>query len=595
MNAPAQPPIADHAVLSDQRTAALVARDGTITWMCAPRFDDPPLFGTLLDPRAGSAELRPAAPGADCERSYLEDTNVLQTRWRTADGGVVVVTEALVAIPGLQRFSQLVRRAECEEGEVELRWAVRPRFGWDFATPEIRPVDVGHVLHHGDIEMVLESHGLGEGSIVRDGIAGSATLRAGESGLLSLTFNHEFPLLSSSREDCERRLEITRTFWHAWLAPLRYDGPWAPAVRRSALTIGACVHDETGAVVAAPTTSLPEAEGGSRNWDYRFSWVRDTCFALDVAGRLCMGEFAQATLGWLLRSQARTHPRLNVFFTLDGEPFAPTEEVGAEGWHGSQPVRDGNSAGAQLQLGCFGDLMETAWLFVRDGHHLDASSGRRLAEVADYLCEIWRNRDSGIWELGDKRNYTLSKMQVWSTLHRADDLVGRGELIGGDRERWRETQEEVRAFVEERCVGEDGTYLRDGDGSGELDCALLIAPRTGFLDGSEERFQRTVDRLAEELGAGGGLLYRYTGMREKENAFLPCSFWMVEALARGDRLDEARALMEELLGYANDVGLFSEELRPADRALLGNMPQALTHLALVSGALAVHRDAEQER
>jgi GH15 family glucan-1,4-alpha-glucosidase len=584
-----QPAIRALAALSDQRTVALVDDDGVVQWMCAPRFDDEPIFAALLDERGGFTSLRPTDPAATAERSYVPGTNVLQTRWR-AHGGEVVVTEALVALGSLQRFSQLLRKVEPVAGEVELAWVVRPRFGWSYAEPEIRGADEGFVLHHGDLEMLVETHGMPRGRIDAAGIAGTTTVAmGGDPALLSVMVNHAFPLLASSREDCNRRLASTRTFWEEWMAPLRYDGPYEEAVRRSMLTIGACVHDQTGAVVAAPTTSLPEAEGGERNWDYRYCWVRDTCFALDVATRLGMGEFAQATLGWLLRAERRTHPRLNVFFTLDGEPYAPATEVDATGWHGSAPVREGNDAGDQLQLGSFGDLFETAWLFVRAGHQLDADAGVRLAEVADYLCEVWRLPDSGIWELGDLRSYSLSRMQAWSALDRAIKLAGRGQLTTAGEARWRSVRDDIRAWVDEHCFADDGTILRDGDGSGELDCGALIAPRTGFMAADDPRYLTTVARLREELGAGDGLLYRYTGMREEEGAFLPCSFWMAEGLARAGRKQEATDLMDVLLPRANDVGLFSEELRATDGALLGNTPQALTHLALISAALAIAR------
>ncbi len=579
-------PIGDYAVISDQRTAALVARDGSIDWMCAPRFDSPPLLNRLLDPqRGGALELAPSG-SSTAQREYVEDTNVLQTTWTTARG-VLRVTDALVITSGIQRFSQLVRRVECLAGEVELDWSARPRVGWDAVAPRLRVVGEGHVFTHRKLEMLVQAHGLGECREGEGEVAARVGLGEGESGLLSILFTHDFPLLATSRDGCEQRLEETIAFWRAWLHPLRYDGPWSGAVRRSALVLGACMHDQTGAMVASPTTSLPERIGGPRNFDYRYCWVRDTTFALDAALRLGMTQFAQATLGWLLRSERHTHPRINVFFTLDGDPLMPQHQIDVPGYRGSTPVLEGNHAGRQLQLGCFGDLLETAWLFVRSGSHLDQTSGLHLAEVADFLCESWRNPDSGIWELGDKRDYTHSKLSCWNALDRAAALADAGELVRAHPRRWRAARDDIGRWTDAHCWAADGTLLRDGDGSGELDCAVLLAPRSDHIDAGDPRFEQTMRRIADELGAGGPLLYRYSGMREEENAFLPCSFWMAEALTRSGRLDDAAGMLDELVGLTNDVGLMSEEMDPADHSLLGNFPLCLTHLALLNAA-AIH-------
>jgi len=408
----AERPIADYAVISDQRTAALVASDGSIDWMCAPRFDAEPLFGALLDPEGGGAfELHPAER-FEAERCYLEDTNVLQTTWTTASGKVVV-TDALVVSAGIQRFSELVRKVECVRGEVELRWRVRPRFGWENVTPKLRREQAGFVFSHGAMEVLVQSFDCGEMSAADGEVSGAVRMSRGDSGMLGALFTHDFPLLGCTREQAERRLEETVSFWREWVRPVRYDGPWQEAVKRSTLALAACVHNETGAMVAAPTTSLPERIGGDRNYDYRYCWVRDTSFALDASLGLGLSQLAQATLGWLLRASRRTHPRVTVFFTLDGEPFAPERHLDLPGYRGSRPVRLGNDAGSQLQLGCFSELMETAWLFVDSGSPLDEYSGLHLGEIADHICHVWRNEDSGIWELDDLRHYTGSTVGCW--------------------------------------------------------------------------------------------------------------------------------------------------------------------------------------
>ena len=580
-------PIEDYAVISDQRTAALVAADGAIDWMCAPRFDHEPVFGRLLDATDGGVcTLSPTDPFT-VTRRYVVDTNILQTTFWTASGAVRV-TDALVVSGRIQRFSQLVRKVECLSGNVTLAWSVRPRFGWTGATADMRRAEgKGTLLRHATVELLVQSFDLGEEHADDDGIAATAKLRDGDSGLLSVLFAHSFPLLANERDQCEQRLRETEWFWHSWLEPLVYDGPWSDSVRRSALALGACVHDQTGAMVAAPTTSLPEARGGSRNFDYRYCWVRDTSFALDAALRLGLAQFAQATLGWLLRSERHTHPRVNVFFDLDGEAFRPQHEVPLHGYRGQTPVRVGNDAGGQLQLGCYGDLMETAYLFVRSGSSLDDYSGLHLAEVADHVCAIWQTPDSGIWELPEKRSYTRSKIACWMALDRACEMAQAGQLSRANVARWRSVQGEIDAYVSSHCVDRQGVLRRDGDGSGELDCAELLAPRSRWIDATDERFLRTIEAIRSELGAGGPLLYRYSGMRAVENAFLPCSFWMAEALSRAQRFDEAAELIDELVGMTNDVGLMSEEMDPADGSMLGNFPLCLTHLAMLNAA-AVH-------
>lgn len=585
--------IEDYGVISDQRCAALVGRDGGIDWLCVPRFDDPPVFARLLDPKDGGYwDLCPTEPFT-VERCYVEDTNVLQTTMTTASG-VVRITDALIVAQRIQRFTQLARKVECVSGEVELRWVVRPRFGWQREPGRHRAVTAGDVFSHGHLELLIQALDLGDPEVAEGEVHGQVRLSAGEDGVLSMMAIHAFPLLAASRDGTEQRLQETCEYWHAWLAPLDYDGPWERQVRRSLLALATCVHDETGAMVAAPTTSLPEKIGGSRNFDYRYCWIRDTAFALDAALRLGLTQLAQATMGWLLRSEAHTHPRINVFFTLGGDPFRPQQQVDLPGYRGSRPVLDGNSAGSQLQLGCFGDLMVTAWIFVEGGNSLDSYASLHLGEVADHICEIWRNPDSGIWELGDKRDYTHSKVQCWTTLDRALKLHERGEVNGGHPDRWGPVKEEIGAWIHEHCRDSDGVFLRDGNGSGELDCGVLLLPRSHFVAPDDPGFLRTIDRIRDELGAGNGLLYRYSGMREEENAFVACSFWMVEALARVGRLDEARELMDELLGLENDLGLISEEVDPTDGGLRGNFPQALSHLSLLNAA-AVYRDEAGKR
>src|SRR4051812_3059752 len=528
-------PIAAYGVIGDGRTAALVAADGTIDWLCLPRFDSEPTFGALLDPaRAGRHLLRPDGPFT-ATRRYVEDTNILETTF-TTERGVVRVRDALTVTASMAPWTELVRIVDGVDGEVPMRWEVRPRFGWRAALPR-------WIVRHGTpialdddgLALTVQSWDAGTAELdeAEGHVAGRFCTRPGSRSVLASGALLDVPLLLAKREDVLARMDETERFWHDWIAPLQYDGPYAEAVGRSTLALALCLHHDTGGLVAAPTTSLPEAVGGNRNWDYRFFWLRDTSLALDAFLRLGMRQLDHAVLSCMLEATKRTHPRLGPCYTLDGAPLTRLEAVsGVPGWRDSAPVLDGNAAGAQLQLGAWGDLLETIWLYVEAGNTLDEGTGRRVAELADHVLEIWRSADAGIWETGDDlRGYTRSKAGIWMTLDRALRLHAGGELQGGDPARWEAGREEIRAWIEERCWSpERRTFLRDGDGSGELDTATLMLGRMGFATG--ERLSGTVDAIRAELGAGGPLLYRATKFRGEEGAFLPSSFWMVDALVR---------------------------------------------------------------
>lgn len=578
-------PIREYAALGNRKTSALVALDGSIDWLPLPSLDSAGAFGAVLDAeRCGRFELRPDGP-FQAERRYIPETNVLETTFETS-AGRVKVTDAL-ALPGAPTlpWNELARRVEGLGGSVAMTWRCSPRFRWTERGAVEKRSDVP-VIVHGRHAIAMRAWDAGSPTLSDGEVSGSFTVSEGGRAMLALGCFHDEPLLLSDREDVENRLDETVDYWRGWLSAASYDGPWREQVMRSALALGLMVDAGSGAMAAAPTTSLPEAIGGERNFDYRFAWLRDTSFALDAMLALSMATQVHGTLAWVLRATRRTHPHLRPFFTLAGDYRPGGEPLPLAGYRGSRPVLHGNDAESQLQLGNYGDLFDTAWRYVSDGNCLDPDSRLRLPEVADLVCRIWRNPDASIWELSDRQDYTQSKLACWLALDRALKLAEAGELPGRDAQRWRATAEEIRGYIESQCWSDRrGSYLRHPQADG-LDASVLLAARIGYLDLPHPRLDGTIEAVRRELGRGP-LLYRYSGMEEHEGAFVVCSFWLVEALALSGRLDEACKLMDEMCALTNDVGLLSEEIDPDSRELLGNFPQALSHLGLINAANAV--------
>ncbi len=581
------PPIREYAALGNRRTSALVALDGTVEWLPLPDFAAAGVFAAVVDAeRGGRFELQPDEP-FKAERSYIADTNVLQTTFETS-GGSVRVTDAL-ALPGAPTlpWTELTRRIEGLSGSVSLRWRVSPRFEWT-ERGTVNAGDGTPVIIYGKHSIAVQTWDAGEAQIGNGEVSGAFTIREGERALLALGCFHAEPILLSDRDAVEARLDETVSYWRDWLAAVEYEGPWHDEVIRSALTLGLLVDAQTGAMVAAPTTGLPEKIGGSRNYDYRYAWLRDTSFALEAMLQLGHATQVHGTLSWVLGATRRTHPHLRPYYKLDGSYNPSSRELPLSGYRGSTPVLDGNPAESQLQLGNYGDLLDTAWRYVSDGNRLDPDSALRLREVVDLVCRIWRNPDASIWELGERHDYTQSKLSCWLALDRALKLSNEGQLSSRDSDHWRAVHGELRDYVERECWSESrGAYTRY-PGTDQLDASVLLMARMGYLDLPDPRMDGTIDAIRKELGRGP-LLYRYSGMEEKEGAFLVCSFWLVEALAMSGRVDEATEVMDGVCDLANDVGLLSEEVDPESRELLGNFPQALSHLGVINAAVALSR------
>src|SRR5579875_218460 len=588
-------PIEEYAAIGDGRTLALVGSDGSIDWMCAPELDSPSVLAALLDPgEGGSFSLAPAAP-FEVRRAYIDQTNVLQTEFITAEGTVPVTDAATLDTAQAAPWRELVRRIEGVAGTVAMRWRLRPRFG--FGRHSVEPVrwPGGFLYRHGQLQLGVRCWDAGAPEADRDSAGAGFEIAAGQEALIALVASDDVALPNPRREEVERRLAKTLKLWREWVGRTSYDGPWKEAVQRSLLAIRLLADGRTGAIAAAGTTSLPEALGRPRNFDYRFAWVRDLSFTVEALLRVGMAELAQTSVGWLMRSVSRTHPRIDPVYALAGQVVRSQSPLPLSGYRGTGPVQVGNQAGGQLQLGGFGDLLETVWRYVQDGHVLAPQTGARLADCADLLCAIWQRPDAGLWELGDYAQYATSKIGCWSAFERVLDLVERGQVPARHPERWRRARERVREFIETGLWSERRHSYVMKAGSEMLDCGVLLAARRNYVDPRGPRMAGTIAAIASELAAEGPLLYRYSGMQEQENAFLACSFWMVEALALAGRHEQAAELMEATVALANDVGLYSEEMEPGSHAMRGNFPQALTHLALISAAALLERAERPER
>jgi GH15 family glucan-1,4-alpha-glucosidase len=554
--------------------------------MSLPSLHSPTTFAAMLDPEKGGRFALAPVGEFDVSRRYVGRTNVLETTYRTGDGAVRV-TEALTLQEGsLLPWVELARRIEGVEGSVRLEWRLEPRFDWGREQPRI--VRRGDLLtaEGAGLQLAVHSWDAGEVEPEENALAGSCELRAGESAMLALVASHEQPLHVPSRDHVEARLDATCRVWERWLGMWAYDGPWEEQVARSALALKLLVYAPNGSIAAAPTTSLPEVIGGEKNYDYRYSWVRDSAFTLDALMRLGIPEQVQESFACLLRAVRQTSPDLRPFYDLDGREPNRSETLNhLRGYRDSAPVRYGNAARTQLQLGSWGDLLETAALYCSGGNVLDDDTGEMLAACIDRVAVLWRDKDSGMWELDEHRHYTTSKVAVWMAFDRAIRLAGEGQLPGKHVAQWREQHDRLHAWIEERCWSDElGAYC-GWAGEESLDAGILRAMRMDYPE--RERLDRTVDTIRERLAAAPGLVYRTSEHVGREGAFVACSFWLVEALARLGRVDEACETMEQILPYANGVGLFSEQIDPASGELLGNFPQGLSHLALVNAAGAV--------
>ena len=593
-----EPSIRDLALLGDTRTSALVDSRGRLRWMCLPHFDGEPVFASLVaGDGGGTFETGPAHPAPVRGRAYRLRSNVLETTW-TVDGAELVLTEGMVSDVEGRLFptSCLVRRLEVYGNPVECAVRFDPRFGTTRRPPRWRARSGGVVCDAGGVAVSLTAdHDVD----LTPGRSSRLVVEPGAPVTFALSAAHRGPLTHVGPATAWEALLSDEAGWRRWIAGAHTDGPFAAAVERSLLTLRLLTFSPSGAPVAAPTTSLPEWPGGPRNWDYRYAWPRDASIAIGAFLGAGLDEQARAFLYWLLHASRLDRPRLPPLLTVHGRPVPRERTVDWPGYADSRPVRFGNDARDQHQLDNYGWVVDAMWLLVRAGHPLFGETWRAGRALADFVASRWREPDAGLWEIrGAPAHYVHSKLMAWLTLDRALRISATQRTSARPRARWQHERDAIAADVMQHGVDRKrGIFVR-AYGRRDLDAALLVLPLLGVEPADSPLVSNTVDAIRDELAAGGPLLYRYApgddGVSGKEGAFLPCSFWLVQALAATGDVDGACTLMDELIAMSGPLGLFAEQVHPATGEFLGNHPQAFTHAALVQAALAI-RAATQDR
>ena len=588
----AYPPIGDYGLVGDCRAAALVSSAGSVDWLCAPRFDAPSVFNALLDHwRGGRFAVTPAGP-CEARRRYVPGTAVLETELKTPSGRALLVDFC----PALSERDKrgrllplwsLIRLVRVLEGRVELQVLFKPRPEDGRLSPELRRAGPGRVLcGWGACALMLSCDASLE--LTRGEAWGLWTLEAGERRTLWLSYDETSPAVFPALGEAPGLLEAAQSYWKRWSDRCAYSGPRRGSVLRSALTLKLLSYAPSGAVLAAPTTSLPEAVGFPRNWDYRYCWLRDAALTARVFSQLGYRAESTAFVEWMIYATARTHPILKVFYDLFGD-HSPDERQAAalEGYRHSGPVRDGNGAQGQYQLDVYGEALLSLREHVEKGGPVDSDLRRLIVELGDYVCGHWSLPDRGIWEMrAGSRHFVHSKLMCWLALEHAQRLASRLGLRA-DFERWHGAQLAIRRAVEEHGWSQSKESFTQAFGSEALDASALLMPIVGFLSPDDPRALSTVRAVRAELGRRE-LVYRYRnadGLPGREGTFLACSYWLVGALAVLGRAGEALELFERLEERRSPLGLMSEEVDPDSGELLGNYPQAFSHLAHVRAAL----------
>ncbi|MGE5570999.1 MAG: glycoside hydrolase family 15 protein [Rhodospirillales bacterium] len=586
-------PIEDYAMIGDCQTAALVCRDGSIDWLCLPRFDSPACFAALLgNSEHGRWLIAPEAEVKQVRRRYRGDTLILETRFETAAG----VVNLIDFMPPRAEGADLVRIVEGVGGAVPMHMELVIRFDFGRVVPWVRGTREGIHATAGPDTLHLRSEVSVQGRDFRT--VGSFTVQAGQRLASELLWTPSYGAARLPKFDPEHTLRTTEQWWKEWSGKSAYTGRWREAVQRSLITLKALTYSSTGGLVAAPTTSLPELPGSVRNWDYRYCWLRDAAFTLDA---LLVGgyrEEARAWREWLVNSVAGSPSQVQIMYGVGGERRLAEWEVDwLPGYANSLPVRIGNAAYVQRQLDTFGEVMEALYQTLESGLHPDQNAWHIARELLDYVEEVWTQPDEGIWEMrSPQQHHTHSKVMCWVALDRAVKSVER-HGVPGDVRKWRELRDRIRQDVLDKGFNSSVNAFVQSYGSTEPDASLLLLPLVKFLPAGDPRMLGTV-RFIERHLLRDGFVARYRpgvdGLPPSESMFILCTFWYANNLALQGRREEARAIFERLLEIRNDVGLLSEDYDPAKRRLLGNFPQAFSHVGLINTARILDQQQQQE-
>jgi len=598
-------PIEDHGVIGDLRTVALIGNEGTLDWMCYPHFDSPSVFGALLDPdRGGHWRIAPAPDGVMKKQFYWPDTNVLVTRFYTPDG-VGELVDFMHMSRRDRRVREVLRRVRVVRGSMSFRMECFPAFNYARDSHQTRLIHGGASFASETLKLTLAS------SVPLEqadrGATACFTLQENQSAVFSLR-EGERPSCQDwvhNHESAEVLFRDTVDYWRHWLSGCNYRGRWRETVQRSALALKLLTFEPSGAIVAAPTCSLPESPGGTRNWDYRYCWLRDAAFTVYAFLRIGFKDEAAAFMRWVeKRCAEQGDGPLPLMFSLDGSRVPDEVELShLSGYGGARPVRIGNAAADQLQLDIYGELMDSVYLSNKHAAPISYDFWKHLRRLVDWVCNHWNQPDEGIWEVrGGRRHFVYSKLMCWVAVDRAIRLADK-RSFPADRPKWLAVRDTIFEDIMSQGWSQERESFIQAYDHEALDAANLLMPLVFFLSPVDPRMLSTLDRIRRPPSQGGlvsdGLVFRYDvdatldGIAGREGTFNLCSFWLVEAMtrasvARPDLLEEARLTFERMLGYANHVGLYAEQTGMSGEAL-GNFPQALTHLSLISAAYNLDR------
>lgn len=595
------PPIGDYALIGDCHSAALISTRGSIDWCCLPRFDSDSCFGRILDwKQGGHCAITPADPNFSASRAYLEDTLILVMTFRTEQGEARLYDFFAMREGGREHpRRELIRVLEGVAGEVAFAIEIVPRLDYGETTPWIYRYGEHTFAAVGSNEGLVVASDI-EFEVITDcSLKARLSVRKGDRYHLSVQFvppervdSGEFEI--PDPRELDRRLEETREWWKTWADKISVKDAGRACVMRSAIVLKALQFAPTGAIIAAPTTSLPEGIGAERNWDYRYSWLRDSIFTVHSLANLGCESEADGFRRFVQRSAAGSSDELQVLYGCDGRRRIPEIELEfLEGYRRSRPVRIGNGAERQFQADMYGLVLELAWRWAQRGNSPDPAYWKFLTRIVEAAIQRWQEPDRGIWEVrSEPRHFVHSKVMCWAAVNRGVALC-ESFALSAPAERWRAAREEMRAVIEDRGYDRSRGIFVQAFGERALDAALLLLPEVEFVDYGDARMVRTVDAICEELN-DHGLILRYRtddGLRGTEGVFLACSFWLAGCLARQNRREAARQWFDRAMDCANDVGLFPEEYDPRSGLMLGNFPQGLTHLAHVSAALALSENS----